>query len=336
MATYRPPLSSTSAAAPAPAAMDIRVEQMQRTRLLAGAARAIDEHGYARVTVAEITRRAGVSRRTFYEIFTDREKCSTAVIEDAVRTLVAELRHDDPKPLSWRERIRAGLTAILAFLDREPLLARICVVQALQAGPSLQVRREEILAGLAAVVDEGRSESARGKTCTPLTAEGLVGAAFAIVHARLQRGEHQPLAGLANELMAMIVLPYLGPAAARREQTRPLPAVSRRPTSSVVADDAYPSLMGAVGLRFTYRTARVLCGIHEHPCASNRKIAEHADVVDAAQISRLLGRLERAGLITNTRDRRAKGESNAWQLTARGEQVVHSIRVQNHHGVRAA
>ena len=84
-------------------------------------------------------------------------------------------------------------------------------------------RREEILARLAAVVDEGRFEGARGAECTPLTAEGLVGAAFTIVYARLLRGERRPLTDLLGELMGMIVLPYQGAAAARREQARPRP-----------------------------------------------------------------------------------------------------------------
>ncbi len=125
-----------------------------------------------------------------------------------------------------------GLWTILAFFDREPALARVCVVQAMRGGPQVLERREEILAGLAAVVDEGREEGSRGMECTPLTAEGLVGAAFGIVYARLLRGEREPLAGLLGELMAMIVLPYLGPAAARREHARPAPALPDCPDVS--------------------------------------------------------------------------------------------------------
>ena len=67
------------------------------------------------------------------------------------------------------------------------------------------------------MVDEGRG-SARAAGCTPLTAEGLVGAAFGIVYARLLKGQREPLTELLSELVGMIVLPYLGPAAARREQ----------------------------------------------------------------------------------------------------------------------
>ena len=51
--------------------------------------------------------------------------------------------------LAWRERVRGGLWTILSFLDREPALARVCVVQALRGGPEVLGRREEILSGLA-------------------------------------------------------------------------------------------------------------------------------------------------------------------------------------------
>ena len=64
-----------------------------------------------------------------------------------------------------------------------------------------------------------------GDGLTPVTAEGVVGAAFAIVYSRLSRRDGEPLTGLLGELMAMIVLPYLGPAAARRERARPVPVV---------------------------------------------------------------------------------------------------------------
>ncbi len=214
--------------------------------------------------------------------------------------------------------------AILSFLEREPALARVCVFQALRGGPQLLGRREEILAGLADVVDEGRFEGgARGGGCTPLTAEGIVGAAFAIVYARLLRGERDPLTGLLGELMGMVVLPYLGAAAARRELARPVPAGSVRASARpAVAAGAVGDPLQGVSMRLTYRTARVLEGVAKLPGASNREVAERAGVQDPGQVSKLLARLERLGLLTNTGEGHAKGEPNAWSLTPLGERVT--------------
>jgi AcrR family transcriptional regulator len=299
-----------------------RLAEIQRTRLLAGAVGAIEEFGYAHVTVAQITSRSRVSRRTFYELFDNREECLMALLEDVMGLLAEELAAADLEGLPWRERVRGGLVAVLGFFDREPALARLCVVQALRGGPVVLARREEILARLAAVLDEGRAQASRGEECSVLTAEGLVGAAFAIVYARLLRREPKPLTGLVGELMGMIVLPYLGPAAARREQTRPTPAkgsaAKREPRElSLSQEDPFTGLP----MRLTYRTARVLECIAGQPGISNRAVADRAGVSDQGQISKLLARLERLGLIANSGVGHAKGEPNAWTLTALGKQI---------------
>ncbi len=133
-------------------------EEIQRSRLIAGAVGAIEELGYAQTTVGHITRRASVSRRTFYELFANREECLTAVLEEIVGLIGVEFVAAGVGGLPWRERVRMGLLVILGFFDREPALARVCVVQALRGGAGVLERREEVLAGLAAVLDEGRLE----------------------------------------------------------------------------------------------------------------------------------------------------------------------------------
>jgi AcrR family transcriptional regulator len=311
-----------------------RIGEIQRSRLLAGAVAAIDELGYPRATVGRMTGRARLSRRTFYQTFANCDECFAAVLEELVAAVAGELAAAGLEGLPWRERVRAGLFTILSFFDREPVLARVCVVQALRAGPLVLERREVMLARLAAVVDEGRCEGGRGDGLTPVTAEGVVGAAFAIVYSRLSRGDGEPLTGLLGELMAMIVLPYLGPAVARRERVRPAPAapVVTRSTRAVAPRSASDPLAD-VNLRLTHRTARVLEGIAElsgrGSDPSNREVATFAGVTDPGQISKLLRRLERLGLLLNTGAGHAKGEPNAWALTPKGEQITQSIRVHS-------
>jgi AcrR family transcriptional regulator/DNA-binding MarR family transcriptional regulator len=311
-----------------------RLVEIQRVRLLAAAVRAVDELGYADTTVADITSRARVSRRTFYELFSDREACLAAVLEDALGLIRAELAAAELDGRAWREQVRVGLFTILLFLDREPVLARVCVVQALRGGPRVLERREAILSRLAGVVDEGRLSSVRAERCTPLTAEGLVGAAFSIVYARLLRGERRPLVGLLGELMGMIVLPYQGAGVARREQVRPAPAPpSRSVRVGRGSVDGVSDPLGGVAMRLTYRTARVLEGIAElggkGGSPSNREVGERAGISDPGQVSKLLARLERLGLLVNTGPGRVKGEPNAWALTAKGEAVAGSIRMRS-------
>ncbi len=305
-----------------------QVAEIQRSRLLAGAIRSLEELGYAETTVAQITNRARISRRTFYELFANREECLTAVLEDIVGLIERELVALRLEGRPWRERVRMGLWAILSFLDREPVLARVCVVHALQGRPSVLEYRETTLARLAAIVDEGREESIRAGELTILTAEGLVGAAFTIVYTRLLQGKRSQLTALHGELIGMLVLPYLGAAAARREHAAPAPASLRGTPSTVSQVGRGPSdPLDGVTMRLTYRTARVLEGVSECAGASNREIADRAGIADQGQVSKLLARLERLGLLENAAEGHIKGEPNAWSLTVKGEHVAQSVRL---------
>jgi AcrR family transcriptional regulator len=311
-----------------------QVVEIQRARLLAAAVRAVEELGYTRVTVAHITRRARVSRRTFYELFSNREECLLAVIDETLERIDRELIAAAVDDLAWCGRIRVGLGVILSFFDREPALARMCVVQAMRGGPAVLERREQILARLATAIDGGRAEGPRGERCTPLIAEGLVGAAFAIVHTRLLRDERVPLAALLGELMGMIVLPYLGPAATRRELTRPAPDVS--PQLTARKQFTVDPLEG-LSMRMTYRTAKVLEGIAQRPGVSNREVARHAGIHDQGQVSKLLSRLQRLGLLVNQGPGHIKGEPNSWCLTPSGVLLMRSIALRQsspHEGQR--
>jgi hypothetical protein len=132
-------------------------------------------------------------------------------------------------------------------------------------------------------------------------------------------------------LMSLIVLPYLGPAAARHEQRGSGTSSSGR--KSPVGTNGPPRLVGLsvgdplaeVPMRLTYRTARVLQVAAACPGASNRRIGERADIHDQGQISKLLARLERIGLLSNTGVGHSKGEPNAWRLTQLGERVARQL-----------
>ncbi len=312
----------------------VGVVEIQRARLLVAALGVVDELGYARVTVAHITGRARVSRRTFYDLFENREDCLLAALESVVERVREELVVADLEHLVWRERVRVGCWVVLSFFDREPVLARVLVVQALRGGLRVLERRERVLGELAGVIDEGRGENPRSADCPVLMAEGLVGAVFAVVYGRLLRGDGEPLTGLFGELVGMIVLPYLGPGVARRERDRSVPVsamashVERHAASSGVSPaGGGGDVLAGLPMRLTYRTARVLGVIAECSGVSNRGVGERAGVADQGQISKLLARLERLGLIENAGEGYKAGEANAWQLTTMGVQVAQSIRV---------
>jgi AcrR family transcriptional regulator len=302
-----------------------RISRLHRARLISGAVLVADELGYARTTVTRIVARSGVSRGFFYALFADRDECLVSVVEDTVEAIQEELEGLHLGELCWEERVRTGLETILRFLDREPALARVCVVEAARGEPSLVAVQDQTIARLAAAVAVGCPQG-NGSEPSPLTAEILVGAVFRAVQARLARRE--PVMRLLGDLMSMIVLPYLGPDAAQRERERQLPpAASRAPERSDPAATTDGAMMiEPPKIRLTYRTTRVLETIGEYPGATNRAIGQHAGITDPGQISKLLARLQRNALIANSASAEHKWSTNVWALTPQGEALVKGVR----------
>jgi AcrR family transcriptional regulator len=281
----------------------------------------VGELGFGGMSVARVTTRAGVSRRTFYELFEDRDDCFLAVFEEALARVGASASDAVISKQacggSWREQIRAGLAAVLLLFGEEPMVGSLLVVDALAAGPRVLERRARVLQSLAALVDEGRCHAPVQPPS--LTAEGVVGAVLSVVHARMLERDRRSLIELLNPLMGMIVLPYLGQGAVAAELECALPRLPRKRAKA--AEDPLDGL----DMRLTYRTLRVLAAIAAGPGASNRLVADAAGVADQGQISKLLARLEALGLICNNGSGQAKGEPNAWSLTIRGTEVARSI-----------
>ncbi len=298
-----------------------QVEEIQRTRVLGALREVIDEQGVGTVTVANVVARAGVSRRTFYELFADRDACLLAALDEGFATVERRVAPPFHAAGRWRERMRASLLAMLALFDEQPDLGALCVVHALSAGSAALERRERVLRALTAAVEEGRAEARRGHEPAPLAAEGVVGAVLAVLHARLARKAAEPLSALAGPLMSMIVLPYLGRAAAEQELARPVPRTPRRRERAAPEDS-----LRDLDMRLTYRTVRVLVAIAARPGASNRHVATAAGIVDQGQTSKLLRRLQHLGLVENASPGDGhRGEPNAWRLTRRGERLRETI-----------
>jgi hypothetical protein len=148
---------------------------------------------------------------------------------------------------------------------------------------------------------------------------------LSILHARLRHERRPRLPELLNPLMGIVVLPYLGHAAAQRELARPAPA------AAASAGEALPRVpsdpLSGLKMRVTYRTLRVLGVIAARPGLNNREVAEASGIVDPGQVSKLLSRLSGLGLVQNRGLGVACGASNAWLLTAAGERVWRATSV---------
>jgi AcrR family transcriptional regulator len=306
------------------------VAAIQRGRMIAAMAALARERGIAGVSVAHTVARSGVSRRTFYELFEDRNDCFAAAFGQGVARAAVRVVPAYESARGWRERMRGGLEALLDFLEEEPELGALCTAVALGASPVTLDRRGEVVAALVDAVDEGRREARGNARPTRVTAEGVVGAALAVLHTRLSAGE--PVAGLEGSLMGMVVLPYLGLAAAARESVAVRAKAGHRAQARQSALPAGGDPLCDLRMRLTYRTAQTLLAIAELGAGghgpSNRQVADAAGISDPGQISKLLARLEHLGLIEKASARIGRGEPNAWRLTTRGAEIERTIRGQ--------
>jgi AcrR family transcriptional regulator len=299
-------------------AWDGEVGDLQRKRIFSALITAIAEHGIERTSVTRIIALARISRRTFYDLFDSRDDCLLAAIEQ-VLTLTQQIALEAwETEEEWLSRVRVALQALLEFFDEEPQLARLCIVDSNIAVATISARRRQVLTALASVVDAGSSSAHDGPPT--LTAEGIVGGTLAVVHARIVEPETGGLIELLNPLMNFIARPYLGAPAARRElrrarrASRPLrePVPKHFPTRSTT-------------MRMTYRTMRVLSAIASQPGLSNIQAARQAGVSDQGQISKLLNRLARLGLVENTGEGQPFGAPNAWHLTPEGKHLTWTV-----------
>jgi AcrR family transcriptional regulator/DNA-binding MarR family transcriptional regulator len=327
------------------------VEDIQRARILSAMVEVAAEQGYIGAAVAPVVARAGVSRRTFYELFDGREDCFLAAFEwgvEQARQVVLEAYGSQG---AWRDRVRHGLAALLAFLDAEPELARVCVIEALGAGRLVLERRAQMLEELIAALDASAPRAREVSAERLLSTEGVIGGAFSVIHGRLleygdaadggddgdkrrgrragtegqagARSEPEPLIQLHGQLMALIALPYLGPRTAGEELTRKAPEVPLRESIRISGESG--RLLDRLDMRLTYRTVRCLLFIGGRPGSSNREIARGAGIADEGQASKLLRRLTRVGLVANTKAD-GPGHPNYWVLTPHGEQVLSAVQ----------
>lgn len=296
-----------------------QVMEVQRVRILAAMVGVVSDHGVGNATVARVVARSGVSRRTFYELFEDREDCFLAAFDETISQILMRVVPAYERPGSSCMKTRAALTALLEFFDCETSMCRLVIVETLGAGPRALERRRDVLCRVIEIVDQSRGE-AKGEGPPSLTAEGIVGGVFSMIHTRLLTDREAALIEMVNPLMSMIVLPYLGPAAARRELAEspptPTPGMTTKSNGDPLRD---------LDMRLTYRTMRVLLAIAALPHASNRQIADASEIRDQGQISKLLARLEHLDLIENTAGAKNRGGPNRWTLTPRGRDVHRTI-----------
>jgi AcrR family transcriptional regulator len=174
--------------------------------------------------VEDVIVHAGVSRRTFYEHFKNKEEAFLAAYDAVVGQLFEQVAARVEEEESFAARVGAGLGAFLDFLSHEPAFARMCIIEVLAAGPDAVARRNGALRLFAALIEDNAKRLVDEPLPPALTAETLVGGVYEVLYSRVLRGEIRELPSLLPDLTYSVLLPYLGPEAALAERERLLQA----------------------------------------------------------------------------------------------------------------
>jgi AcrR family transcriptional regulator len=195
----------------------------QRERLIAGLAEAIAENGYSGTTIAHITRHAAVSRRTFYEHFSSKDECFVAAYDTVMEELRGRVSAAFEGAEDWPHAVKAGIGAMLEFLAAEPSLARLCMVEALVAGPVVVERYDAAIQSFVPYFQsgrEGRPPEVLARL-SPTTEEALVGGMVSLISRRIIAGKAEELEELLPDLVEFTLTPYVGSAEAAKLAQEP-------------------------------------------------------------------------------------------------------------------
>lgn len=186
------------------------VRASQRERLLRSVIAAVSESGYLAVTVADIVRRAKVSRAAFYAHFADKEDCFLAATGEGRELMIAQVVSATralPAGSGDEEVLRAACRAYLRFLAGEPAFARVFYVDMPTAGPRA-VGRLDAAAGLFAELNQRWHEHARRHhpqwpSVPPEVYLALAGAADELVRSAVRAGRTEALPELEDTLVSL-------------------------------------------------------------------------------------------------------------------------------------
>jgi AcrR family transcriptional regulator len=192
----------------------------QRDRILLAVADVTSAKGYAQTSVEDIIASAGVSRRTFYDLYKNKQDAFLAAYDEAVSRLMRNVVQTRAQEQDFAARMIVALRAFLHTLEVAPSFARMCIVEVLAAGPEAVRRRNAAIAGFVAVIeDDARTQFGR-EPRSPLAVEMLVGGIYESVYRRLMDGSSAELGALLPEFVYAALAPYVGKDAAAKWRRR--------------------------------------------------------------------------------------------------------------------
>jgi AcrR family transcriptional regulator len=194
------------------------VAENQRWRLIEAMAESVAARGYAATSVERVVEGAGVSRGTFYEHFANRHECLLAAHDGIFERLFEQISAACAEEEAWKDKTAAGIRVAIEFARRSPEKARLLALDTIAADVEAGRRGLAAADRLAEMLRVGRKHHPKAVRLPDVTERALIGAVASAVTWCLVSGESP--AALEPQLVYLVLVPYLGPAAATRMAAR--------------------------------------------------------------------------------------------------------------------
>lgn len=185
------------------------VTRNQRDRLTAGIIAVVGQRGYGSATIAQICAAAGVSRRTFYSYFADKEDCYLDALVRLLDHLSGALREAEADAASWPAAVRARLAALLSIFSANPDLVRFGWIAPLRAGQALLPVYHRNVEHLLDLLDKGRPPGTTREP-SPVIQQAVTGGMIAAIAIRIESEEARRLNELLPDLVEFFLAQFLG------------------------------------------------------------------------------------------------------------------------------
>jgi AcrR family transcriptional regulator len=250
------------------------VERNQRARLCGATIEAVAARGYEATSVAELSRLAGVSKRTFYEQFDNKEACFLATHETIVRRAIVRVASAQREEQDWEAGMRRAFEEFVRAAIERPKVARLVLVDALVAGPAALAQTDRARRKFEQMVVSGFERAPHGVGLPLTVARGIVYGVEHVVRRSVLGGETGESSDLAGEL-AQWALAHGSEAIAELSPPAPAPRdrARRWPRMRARADDERGRIL---------RAAAEIAANEGHAHISPLEIVDRAGVSERA------------------------------------------------------
>jgi AcrR family transcriptional regulator len=218
------------------------VARNQRQRILAAVAETTAARGYARMSVEDVVRGAGVSRRTFYELFPNKDQVFLEAYDQVANLLLAGVKAAYEGETGFSARVTAGFRAFLELLEASPAFARMCIVEVMAAGPEAVAKRSAVMGEFAKLIEENAASELDSHGRVPaMHAQTIVAGAYEAVYRMIAAGETDRLSTLLPDLVESALLPYVGEEAAAAQKQAIIEADAAAASGDLTAGAGAPA-----------------------------------------------------------------------------------------------